>query len=604
MASSNSLFIEVQMKNIILLFSMVGLFISLVFAQDMQYVSRQSGDTLFVKDDIEYTGINTLYSLMRSDSLAPATRVYFLKAGGIYSCANNPSSSSKYRTIIMGPEQNLKTGSPTMPPPIISGIDGGVATPGGMIVNKDLLVKNIDLEIGSSSGNNGGWAYFGFTGSNMRLEVDNCIMEHTWWTWVGGPPANTSIFFTNDYFVNLNGYGCRRDGGVVDFNGTTKHQDTLSVQNCTHVNTQGTLYKFRSGYTVDRAIFNHNDFIGCVGYVLMNCGDQTNLSITNNIFVNCQLQAYCPVLSRADAGEVDLDSLPMGLVNVRVDSTFTANVGTHGIYVDKNLAYWDPSLSDIVTTLNTNHVDGNTHWVSQMIPMNTRTIAIFSDDTHYPKLYNDTWFTQLPTFADTKDLFTTQLGVVKAYAIAAVDTSHDTSFGPQMPSWRQASNPEASNFIHADWPIPIDLSYTDASLLTAGLFGFPVGDLNWFPTQYASWKAQEAHELAHIQKVLNTGNITAVRAMEQLPQTFQLDQNYPNPFNPSTDIRYTIAQAGNVTLKVYNMLGQEAATLVNGFQTANTYNVNFNASGLSGGVYFNELRTGSSVRTKKMILMK
>ena len=54
----------------------------------------------------------------------------------------------------------------------------------------------------------------------MRLQVDNCIMEHTWWTWVGGPPADSRVFFTNDYIVNLDGHTCRRNGGVIDFNGT------------------------------------------------------------------------------------------------------------------------------------------------------------------------------------------------------------------------------------------------------------------------------------------------------------------------------------------------------------------------------------------------
>jgi hypothetical protein len=108
-----------------------------------------------------------------------------------------------------------------------------------------------------------------------------------------------------------------------------------------------------------------------------------------------------------------------------------------------------------------------------------------------------------------------------------------------------------------------------------------------------------------IQKVLDTGRPygTAVAAA-QIPQAFQLQQNYPNPFNPSTVISYSLEKAGNVTLKVYNMLGQEVATLVNGFQTVNTYNVTFNASSLSSGIYLYELRTGSNVVTKKMILMK
>jgi hypothetical protein len=398
----------------------------------------------------------------------------------------------------------------------------------------------------------------------------------------------------------MTGHTCRRNGGVVDFNGTTKRQDTLVVQNCTHVNVQGTLYKFRYGFTVNKALFNHNDFVDCSGYVVMNNGDQTNFSVTNNIFVNCQLQGYCPVLTNVDVGEVDEDGLAMGLVNLRVDSTFTAGVQTHGVYVDKNLTYWDPSLSDIVSTLNAKPTNGNTHWVSQMIPMNTRTTGLFADKTHYPKLNNGTWLSKLPAFKKTDVLFTTQLAVVKAYALAAVDTS----YGTPMKSWRQANNAEATNYIFADWPIPIDLSYTDADLLTAGLGGFPLGDLGWFPTQYATWKAQEATELARIQNVLDTGNLTGITTTQEIPEKFQLQQNYPNPFNPSTVISYSIVKAGSVTLKVYNMLGQAVATLVDGYQAASTYRVDFNASGLPSGVYIYELRSGSNVASGKMLLMK
>jgi hypothetical protein len=593
------------MKSIILLLSMIVLFMSLAFGQsyDPQYVHSRSGDTLVVKDDVEYGGSNTLYLLMQSDSLAPANRVYELKNGAIYSLASNPQSSKYHRTIIRGQtETSLKTSTGAAPPIITGAIGTAIAVYGGMIINKDLLVKNVDLEMGNLAGNNAGWAWFGFSGPNMRLEVENCIMEHTWWTWVGGPPSNTSVFFNNCYFVNLNGHSCRRNGGVVDFNGTNaKHQDTLSVQNCTHVNTQGILYRFREGYEVDRVIFNHNDFIDCAGYVIMNYGDQTNLSITNNVYVNCQLQAYCrDPIGIEDVGP-NADSLAMGLVNVLVDSTFTANVGTHGIYVDKNLVYWAPSLDNIVSTLNASAVNGRTDWVSQMIDMNSRTVALFADKTHYPRLTNGTWVKGiLPSFANTDVLFTTRLAVIKAYAIAAVDTGYTTP----MPSWRQASNPEASNFVHADWPIPIDLSYTDTDLLTAGLGGFPVGDLGWFPNQYALWKAQESTELVYIQAAVDTGIIAAIRSMERLPQTFRLEQNYPNPFNPKTVISYELPVMSRVTLKVFDLLGREVATLVDGVSPAGSYSRQWNAAHMASGVYLYELRTGSSVITKKMILIK
>ncbi len=589
------------MKSAKLLFTMVFLFLTSAFAQQghMQYVASQSGDTLVVKDDATFGEPNTLYLLMQSDSMAPATRVYMLKNGGIYSISNNPVTSARYRTIIMGPTQtSLKINKGSAPPIICGDFRAEVFTGGGINVAKDLLIKNVDLELGNAAGNFGGWAYFNFTGPGCRLQVDNCILEHTWWIWVGGPPADSRIFFTNDYFVNLTGNACRRNGGVADFNRIdAKHQDTLLVENCTHVNTQGSLYRFRNGYNIDRVIFNHNNFINCAGYVFMNNGDQTNMSVTNNIFVNCQLQAYSSVLYSVDSGEVDPGGLPMGLINVRNDSTFAAN--GKSFYAGNNLAFWDSSLSDIVSTLNANQVDRNTNWKSQMIIMNSRSTTMFGDKVNYPFLTSWRWIeNKLPHFTDTKDLFTTQLAVVKSYAIAAVDTGYETP----MPSWRQPGNEEATHFIFADWPIPIDLSYTDPDLRTAGLGGFPIGDLNWFPTEYASWKAQAIAEYVSISCMLH--GCLALETAKNLPQKFQLQQNYPNPFNPATVITFTIPRAGNVLVKVYNTLGQEVAILLNGYKAAQTYNINFDASNLSSGVYFYSVEFDNQVLSRKMILMK
>jgi len=86
--------------------------------------------------------------------------------------------------------------------------------------------------------------------------------------------------------------------------------------------------------------------------------------------------------------------------------------------------------------------------------------------------------------------------------------------------------------------------------------------------------------------------------------TYKLEQNYPNPFNPSTRIIYQVAAATNVKLEVFDMLGRKVATLVNERKDAGEYSVNFNASGLSSGVYFYRLQTDKFTQTKKMILMK
>ena len=91
---------------------------------------------------------------------------------------------------------------------------------------------------------------------------------------------------------------------------------------------------------------------------------------------------------------------------------------------------------------------------------------------------------------------------------------------------------------------------------------------------------------------------------ESIPMNIILSYNYPNPFNPSTSIQYTISSRQYVTLKVYDMLGKGVAVLVNEEKPAGNYEINFDASKLSRGVYYYELRAGSLVQTKKMIYLK
>ncbi|MHB8403635.1 MAG: T9SS type A sorting domain-containing protein [Bacteroidia bacterium] len=93
-------------------------------------------------------------------------------------------------------------------------------------------------------------------------------------------------------------------------------------------------------------------------------------------------------------------------------------------------------------------------------------------------------------------------------------------------------------------------------------------------------------------------------AKAEIPGSFSLSQNYPNPFNPTTTISYSIQKQGLVTLKVYNILGQEVATLVNKDQTAGKYAVSFDASKLASGVYIYKLTSGNNLAVKKLMLLK
>jgi hypothetical protein len=88
------------------------------------------------------------------------------------------------------------------------------------------------------------------------------------------------------------------------------------------------------------------------------------------------------------------------------------------------------------------------------------------------------------------------------------------------------------------------------------------------------------------------------------PTDFNLEQNYPNPFNPSTSIKYSIAERNAVTLKVYDVLGNEVATLINTTQDAGAYEIEFDAATFASGLYFYTLQAGNFTSTKKMILLK
>ena len=101
-----------------------------------------------------------------------------------------------------------------------------------------------------------------------------------------------------------------------------------------------------------------------------------------------------------------------------------------------------------------------------------------------------------------------------------------------------------------------------------------------------------------------TDEIVSVAVKKSVPNSFVLEHNYPNPFNPSTSIQYAVSNRQFVSLKVYDLLGNEVATLVNEEKPAGEYEIEFNAESLPSGIYFYQLNAGNYIDTKKMVLLK
>jgi len=157
------------------------------------------------------------------------------------------------------------------------------------------------------------------------------------------------------------------------------------------------------------------------------------------------------------------------------------------------------------------------------------------------------------------------------------------------------------------------------SSFTNVIWGSTNGGTSWV----ADYTAATGHQYYHMSKARTGNNIYAVKGAGapgqvtkytaptginlisgEVPSNYNLSQNYPNPFNPTTNIKFSIPTQGFVTLKVYNNLGKEVATLVNENTSVGTYEVNFDAGSITSGVYFYRLQSDNFTETKRMILIK
>ena len=586
------------MRKVLLVLGLCMIFVSSSFAALMDYVKEVKGDTLVVNDFYDMGEVsNSLNNVVEADTLdVPAGRVYELQVGGWYPQSGGLTTPSDRPTVIVGACDDILVQT-DQAPPVISGYTGEATSTGGITWGNDFTIKNTSTVCGAPNGDIG-WAFYGSGAANCKIVFQNNLMETNWWVFVqSNGHAGSCLYYKDNYFVNMSGNSCRRNGGVYD--NVNNNTDTMYVENNTHVMGQGYMYKFRN-YNVGFIYVNHNTFINCSNVVLETAGTQSNNIITNNIFINSNIQPFRPN-NTEDLPETARDDLAQGIIDVALLPDSVEQVDRKWL-VQGNLAYWDARVADLGADANAIAINGFTNWEKRSMPMNTRTQALFDDDANFPFMSVDTWYDVLPTFTDPQDLLTTQVDVLKTYSLA----TSDTTSAALMPWWRLVATPVTEYFVYSDFPIPVDLSYSETNL--TGTDGLPIGDLNWFPADKATFWANHAKYFGDLVTAWNEGKLVEPVGVSggtiAKPVEFELNQNYPNPFNPTTTINFTLPQAGNVTLKVYNSLGQEVATLMDGFKMAQTYQVNFDGSSLSSGIYYYSLETENSNKTMKMLLMK
>jgi hypothetical protein len=421
--------------------------------------------------------------------------------------------------------------------------------------------------------------------------------------------------FENCYWRNNSDDHFRYYGRAISFpyQSTGWHYDSLLFENCTFSNLGRIVMQEGNEYG-DNVNINHCTMINSLEWVFQSAGWIHNSAITNSIFVNPNLLGYraldvCNANQTFDDFQAGLCNPPGGgLINgiTAVDS-FGFQVDftdfDRKIFIGNNAYVFTQYMKDWYTGCvwckeqHKNRLDMELYNPPPMLGAD-EIAFIDSMDTDGKKVFK-TMNVDWSTIYEAEPDFIVEPTNVDTFLIFV---EYKWSTAADI-NW--AYRPDAS--FKQLWPLPEDMAYNNTEYQTAAMGGFPLGDLNWYPAKLTDWKTQRDAEWTTINNWLDYGTPSpdGVEAMQgSIPVDYALQQNYPNPFNPTTNIEYSIPAAGHVSLKVFNSLGQEVATLVYANQQAGNFITKFDASGLASGIYMYQLQSNNVTITKKFVLMK
>lgn len=544
-----------------------------------------------------------LNEIILADTAADGSQlhsVYKLKRDGYY-VLSGLISSDGFDLNIIGEE-----GAGALPVLIMgSDIEGNRISWALMSGDQDFTLKNLQIINATDNGNRGWNAGILPNGQDATITVDNCILDFNDGTFIdneGGFTDQTHIF-TNNLF---------RYNGVVPWGGPwtgfgviikNTHTNMLYFENNTMVDCIAPFLVFENG-NLQNFWFNHNTVVDHAQF-LFRSEYWINCLVMNNLFVNAHFAGE--PAARRDGQ--DPDALPYGVMTVASPDTawdgFPAEnervllLAHNDNFVSQEIKDWWAQAAidfDTVDYQVADYAKGDNGF------LNSRADSMIREDnTNHPKfLWDDQYSirTENPNFPNYTSDFTEMIKWSR------------TAWGQQgLGELNWAKHPENDPKI----PMAADLltfEYDNSTLQTAAYQGYPVGDLNWFPTQKAAWDADPDKETYEsILAMINNGTwsfTTSIEDNKVFPTSsgVQLDQNYPNPFRSSTRISFTIPESGQVTIKVINLLGQQVGELINKHLGAGTHEVIFNADEFPSGTLFYQMEYSGTRLTRQLFIMK
>ena len=494
------------------------------------------------------------------------------------------------------------------------------------------------------------------TGKAQSLEINNCLIEFSNIDLfdctnetgaIGGWPYGAKFRITNSYFRNLFYAGQWWGSRVYQCKHPT---DTVWVENCTV--TTGGLTFLQQNQLTDFMYINHNTIINNKKYWLLSPYHKT-FFVTNNIFVN---QNWVGEDTNVTNSGQDPDKYYMSTINVDTNNrtngelvqdryhiadttrfSTALDLNKLIVYVSDNINYYDPLLSSqyynssVYKDASINALPSYLTWFGYPgapfkignVPgewMNTRTSALFA-------AYGPGHGGMIEKRTSTANPGMTTPAIANA---AEVDSMAHWNAAQWGDTRFAAANLTSTPYIYGDYDpttLPGVISGHKVDTITTGKAGIskftdlqenfaqssnlsaidnlPIGALMWDDAKNAAFNSATDYGLVVAKYIAEGGLPLAVQPQGTgLPGTYTLSQNYPNPFNPSTVIEFSLPKASNVDLKVFNMLGQEVATLAHGSFSAGDHTVTFSAKNLASGLYFYRLTADQFSSVRKMMLLK
>ncbi len=397
---------------------------------------------------------------------------------------------------------------------------------------------------------------------NVRLSVDNSVFDG-WQAFAIGYNGNwDSFFITDSHFRNMVHPNQWYIGEVIrnEWPGEA-YTDTLSMVGNRMIAVNG-----YAAAPVTKFYMNYFEFVdNKVVYTFKNpffIFNATEAKINNNIFygnyaggVDQTEHPWWDNLWEPDSTYGVIAFQPLDVHNSEMfnpdDPDAAEEMRT--IEVNDNVVYWPSALTDFWSTWNSTAEN----WIHTPVWMNHRTVDMFADNDAYPNL--------------------------EATGNVHADPGFDASIDEQI------LNGTTGNDIGL-------LAYFEqvrSGTAATDVWGYAITQVDEAADWVPIWPLPEARLATNVGRDPNG-----------IPENFVLRQNYPNPFNPSTTIEYLVPQTGTVVLKVYNLIGQEIATLVNEVKNPGTYRVTFDASRLASGLYFYRMTSGAESKTMHMMLVR